>query len=273
MPPRPAPPNNPKITKLAPLKATLPPVTRSRSSSTTSEPPVKVVPSPSNEDEDTWIREVLSKDPSDSELTDLSSLARLMRYTLNVSLQTQQMLSRTQDDAHHIKHRVCVVEKEIREMDQYSRKDVAILTGLQYDKEAETEESLVSEVLGILKFVNPSLDLCYKDFSAIHRNGRSGKNGKPPSITIKFLRLHEKSKFFNKVAKEKFKRRSVNIFHALCRRMIDEQSLIKQHHDCDFIFYAGPIQHFSVKLKCEHFLNYVRDYADCMTKLSEHTCT
>ena len=50
----------------------------------------------------------------------------------------------------------------------------------------------------VVETLNKTLDpssqefLSLKDFVAIHRNGLNGRNGKPPSITIKFLRYFEK---------------------------------------------------------------------------------
>ena len=55
--------------------------------------------------------------------------------------------------------------------------------------------------------------------------------------------------------------------------MIDEQSKIKMHADTEYVYYASPMKQFVVKLKCNEFLNYIRDYNDFLTKLSEHNCT
>lgn len=170
-------------------------------------------------------------------ISDPQSLARLLKFTLNATLQTQQMIGKSTQDLQSVKHRVGTIECEIRTMDQYSRKDVSILTGLEFDPEEETEDSLVSEVIRILRDVNPSLQLTYKDFSAIHRNGRKGKQGKPPSVTIKFLRFYEKHKFMSKDAKTKFKGQGLNIFHALCTRMLEEQKRIERMHECNYVLY------------------------------------
>ena len=226
---------------------------------------------PPSATEKQWIDDVMSTDDT-TQISDTQSLARLLKYTLNTALQTQQIVALQVQDVTNVKHRVSSLESDVRDMDQYSRKDVSILTGLAYPgPDDESEDSLVDKVLETLHYVNPSLQMSYKDFSAIHRNGK-GKGGNPPSITLKFLRLHEKEKFMTKSAKIKFKSKGLNIFHGICKRMLDEQKAIERTYHCDFVFYAGPRKHFSVKLKCGDFLNYVRNFSDFETKKSQHEC-
>lgn len=227
-------------------------------------------PATPNEQDIAWIQNVLD---TEEQISDVSSLAKLMRFTLNSVLQNQTMIVRAAEETTHIKHRVVRVESDIRTIDQYSRKDVVILTGLPYEEEEETEQVLVQSVLTLLKHVNPSLPLSYKDFSAIHRNGKKGNKDRPPSITLKFLRLHEKQRFMSKISKTKFKSEGCNVFHALCPRMIDEQSRISEHAECSYVFYEGPMQHFVAKLRCGDFVNYIRSYNEFLTKCQQHNCT
>ena len=208
--------------------------TRSRSSSQASDIP-ESAPVVSTEDL-SWIKDVMSSEDT-AGFSDPNSIARLLKHTLRISLETQQMISKSSEDLTNVKHRVCSLESDVRTMDQYSRKDVCILTGLAYDPEHETDDKLVESVLKTLHFVNPTLQLTYKDFSAIHRNGKKGRDGRPPTVTVKFLRLHEKEKFMTKPAKTKLKTRSLNIFHGMCKRMVDEQALIERAPECNYVFY------------------------------------
>lgn len=224
------------------------------------------------EEEITWIREVMGNDSLEP-LSSTESLARMLKFSLNTLFQTQALIQTSTENMKHVERRVDVLETEMRVIDQYSRKDVMILTGLPlHDPDEETEEELASKVLDAFRFVNPSLPMTYKDFSAIHRNGRRGKNGKPPSVTVKFLRLHEKAKFMTREAKRKFKAKDLNVFHALAPRTIAEQDLIKNSESCDYVFYSGPQEHFVVKLKCNHYLKYVKDANDYQNKLINHEC-
>ena len=125
--------------------------------------------------------QVLMENDSSDTFSSTESLARMMKFTLNTMFQTQMMIRRDTEETRQISRRVDKLENEIRTLDQYGRKYVMILTGLkQEDPENETEDELVGNVLENLHFVNPNLNHSYKDFSAIHRKGRKGKNGKPP---------------------------------------------------------------------------------------------
>ena len=224
------------------------------------------------EDDVTWIKNAMESDSLDT-LSSPESMARMLKFTLNTLFQTQALIRKDGEENKNVARRVDVLEGEVRALDQYSRKDVLILTGMPLDDpNTETEEELVSKVLETFRFVNPSMPLTYKDFSAIHRNGKKGKNGKPPSITVKFLRLHEKSKFMSREAKRKFKAKNLNVFHAQAPRTIAEQDLIKNSEDTEYVFYSGPVEHFVVKLTCGHYLKYVRDYNDFDNKLNSHSC-
>ena len=224
------------------------------------------------EDDVSWIKNVMESDSLEN-LSSPESMARMLKFTLNTLFQTQALIRKDSEDNKNVARRVDALETEVRNLDQYSRKDVVILTGMPLDDpDTETEEELVRKVLDTFHFVNPSLPLSYKDFSAIHRNGRKGKNGRPPSITVKFLRLHEKSKFMTLEAKRKFKVKNLNVFHAQAPRTIIEQDLIKNAENTEYVFYSGSVEHFVVKLECGHYLKYVRDFVDYGNKLNNHSC-
>ncbi len=208
---------------------------------------------------------------SHTEITEISDLAKLLKVSLSSTLECQKTVTLLTEENTNVKRRMSDMEANFTQLDQYSRKDVTILTGLPVGLN-ETQEDVEHNVLDILHHVRPDLNLTMKDFSAIHRNGKSGKNGKPPSITIKFLRLHEKEKFMSKDAKTKFKQKHVNVFHALCPGMINQQSLISEHPKVDYVFYAGPRGHFTAKLKCNDLIKYVKNLNDFNIKCDQHRC-
>ena len=172
---------------------------------------------------------------SSREITEISELARLIKVNLSTTLECQKSVQKLTEDSTHTKRRMTELNDNFVQLDQYSRKDVAILTGVP-TSEDETQTQVQGKVLEILKFVRPSLNLTMKDFSAIHRNGKSGRGSNPPSITLKFLRLHEKDQFMTRDSKTKFKNKRTNIFHALCPGMIKIQNEIKDHPRVDFVY-------------------------------------
>ncbi len=81
-------------------------------------------------------------------------------------------------------------------MDQYSRKGVMTISGFKYDT-ASPQDALATEVVNMLNnIVISTPPLTCQDFAAIHRNSKEGKGGRPPTITVKFLRYTDKNKFF-----------------------------------------------------------------------------
>ena len=253
----------------------MPPKTRSRHNSNSKDSNTSqshsqefIVVEPSKEDVDWYNSKMQSEEMDD--ISDISSLGRLLKLSINSNLLTQTFVKCVTEESANIKHKLKKVEDDISRIDQYSRKDVAILTGVPY-KEEETTEQLVDSVLQHLNATKLQQKLTYKDFSAIHRNVK-GKNSRPPSITLKFLRLHEKDLFFSRTHKMILKTKGLNIFHCLCPRMIDEQSLIDEHVETDYVFYSGPAKKFDVKLKCSEYMNYVSSYNDFLTKYEKHEC-
>lgn len=166
------------------------------------------------------------------------------------------------------------LETDFRDADQYSRKSVAIFTGLPKDS-GETPGTLTGKVIETLnEALGPNQDrLCLKDFVAIHRNGLNGHNGKPPSITLKFLRYFEKELFFTKNAKKYLRERGLNIFHALSPGFIREQDKIKNHNAVKYVTYDGPGRHFSVCLTTGKFINRVTCANDFLSKLNDIDAT
>ncbi len=146
-----------------------------------------------------------------------------------------------------------------------------IVTGLPF-QEDETQDTLQTTVLGMFNeiLVKRGYELSMLDLSAMHRNGRKMKGNRPPSITVKFLRFHEKDLFFEKETikyrKDLFK--GVNFFHCMAKGMINEQENIKAHPAVKFVIFEGS-GYFSV---CLHgrvkdiFLNRIYSYKQFVDK-------
>lgn len=246
--------------------------TRSRSASDTKQFETEVLKYvPPTEEEITWYNKAVGSG-SEEIFEEPNAMLKMMKLTLNTSLSTQSMMSNVNERMSNITTRMSNIEERQMVLEQYSRKDVVIMTGFPQQEE-ETQENLQRQVLGLLNAVKPPRyqDFTLKDFSAIHRNGK-GKNNRPPSITIKFLRLHEKDLFFAKPVKQLIRNKRVNIFHSLCQAMIDEMKGIERHDLVNYVYYSGPARHFVVKLNCGDYLNYIRNYNEFVTNLSTHIC-
>ncbi len=170
-----------------------------------------------------------------------------------------------------LKSKVSLLEEDCTRAEQYSRKDVMIVTGLSYTED-ELQADLEKTVLGMFNeiLVSKRYELSMLDICAMHRNGRKMKGDRPPSVTVKFLRFHEKDKFFErdsiKCRKELYK--GINFFHCMAKGMINEQNSIKAHPAVKFVIFEGS-GYFSV---CLHgrvkdvFLNRIYSYKQFVDK-------
>ena len=149
-----------------------------------------------------------------------------------------------------LKSRVDLLNEKFIKLDQYSRKDVAIMTGLSFT-EGETQHELEENVVDIINQVTGK-NMTIRDYAAIHRNGRRIKNnGRPPSVTIKFLRFYDKDVLFMKssIAKRKRVYRGINFHHCLSEGMIAIQNKIAANDSVKFVNYMGANRYFSVCIK------------------------
>ena len=219
-------------------------------------------------------------DPSDLEdFAEPTTMVRLFKLILVNQESSRKTLDSTlanlTSKTNHNTHKINDLESKFNDLDQYSRKPTAILTGLSM-QDGESRDMLVGRVLdvlnGSLMFPGSANKLCYKDFAAIHRNGLTGRGGRPPSITLKFLRYYEKDALFSRQAKGNIKKLGCNIFHALCPGYIKEQNKIKEHSSVKFVNYDGPGRNFSVCMHSGKFINRVVSNNDFLSKLNEHDC-
>ena len=176
-----------------------------------------------------------------------------------------------------LKDRVELLEENVIRLDQYSRKDVAIMTGLEFNA-GENQSVMQNKVIDIVnKLTGKNFSIA--DFSAIHRNGNKLKsNGRPPSVTLKFLRFNDKDLLFDK----NVNRRRVTMFreikfhHCLCQGLINLQNKIKAHDSVKFVNYMGSNRHFSVCIRNPNsdndtFLNRIENYSQFLSELRNVT--
>ena len=185
-------------------------------------------------------------------------------------------VSKLRTENQQLKSRISAIEEDLIRSEQYSRKDVLIITGLPFT-EQETDAELRAEVLGMFNtLLKPkSYELSMLDLIALHRNGRKMKGNRPPSVTVKFVRFHEKDMFFDrtviKARKENFA--GISFFHCLSKGMIKEQSLIKQHDAVKFCRFEGA-GYFTICLtgrngNSDTFMNRVYSFKQFESKLGE----
>ncbi len=219
--------------------------------------------------------ELISKLNNTEDLTELSAgdqatnVLQLLRFIANTQAELVKAIDTTKSDIIDLQEqnkalssRISVLEEENIRIDQYSRKGVMTVTGFDFSTTAP-QDALEQEVVDMLnKLVVSSPPLTCQDFVAIHRNSKEGRNGRPPTITVKFLRYSDKNKYFTKtaIAKRKTLFRGVGLHHNMCYGLIQEQKLINEHKDVKFTTYMGDNRWFSVCLKSGKFLNFIRSF-------------
>ena len=157
-------------------------------------------------------------------------------------------ISQLEEENCRLNNEVRILKEKVNDQDQYSRKDIVILTGLKYtDEESQTE--LNRAVLDILnKISGNGLILNSRDFVAIHRNRRNLNNGRPPTITIKFLRFSDKDAMFTKRARATLKQQysHIKLHHGMSPGYIDIRNKLSECDSVKFVRYEGANRFFTV---------------------------
>ena len=214
----------------------------------------------------------LYKEIKESSATQLRKQDELLQKLEHNVMEVSKLRAENQQ----LKSRISTIEEDLIRSEQYSRKDVMIITGLPYT-EHETDAELRSQVLGMFNVILKSkrYELTMLDLIALHRNGRKMNGNRPPSITVKFVRFHEKDMFFDKAVikarKDNFA--GISFFHCLSKGMIKEQSLIKQHDAVKFCRFEGA-GYFTVCLlgkngNSDTFMNRVYSFKQFESKFKE----
>ena len=213
-----------------------------------------------------------------SQFADLTKITQLLRYSISLQTDIREDVKKNtvdikelQQENEKMQERVDRLEEANTRLDQYSRKDVMVVTGVPMET-GETSEQLFTHITGIFNKISSANRVISKDdFIAIHRNSSEYRGNRPPTITVKFIRFFDKESFFNKDVKQKLVRLypGVKFHHNLCRGLIMEQNLIKQHDKVKFVIYQGARRNFSVCLNNDKFINKVRNFNDFLNKINK----
>lgn len=211
--------------------------------------------------------------------TDLTTIVKLLRYQINQNDALNVKVEKNSADIAMLMEENCSLRTKVQELEettvtleQYSRKDVLILTGLDMDPN-ERRTELAQRIAGIFNKICTTRTFAPDDFCAVHRNGHEYKNNRPPSVTVKFLRFTDKDLLFDKSVKILLRKHlpKVNYFHNLCRSLIDEQDKIRDHDNVKFVIYQGVGRNFSVCLNKPEgrFINKILNYNNFLKTLAK----
>ena len=193
-------------------------------------------------------------------------------HMLNSLNENKEKIHKLEADNQKLNVEVGRLNEDVTRLEQYSRKGVMVVTGVTKSPD-ETSEQLRTRIVGMFNSLlfDSNEHLSVNDFVDIHRNSKEGKLGRPPSITVKFIRYTDKNLFFNRriANTRKSKHPGVNFFHNLCKPLIAEQNLIKDTKHVKFVRYDGDNRHFTVCLTYDNdssFLNYIKNYTHFKTE-------
>ena len=182
----------------------------------------------------------------------------------NLTRHTQQITALEEQNT-KLSGQVKLLTEQVIQQDQYSRKDIVIMTGLSYD-EGESPDELARSVINVLNRISGnSLNLTKRDFIAIHRNRIDKSSPRPPTVTIKFIRFSDKDAMFTKKAyllrKDAFPQ--IRLHHGLCPGLIEERNNISKLDMVKFCRYEGSTRYFTVCVSIEgqpdKFYNRIRN--------------
>ena len=192
-----------------------------------------------------------------------------------LSTHTEQ-IRQLEADNERLSSELNLLQEKFIDQDQYSRKDIVILTGLPYsDEESQTE--LNRAVLEILnKITGNELSLSSRDFVAVHRNRKNANTNRPPTITIKFLRFSDKDAMFTRRAKTTLKRMysHIKLHHGMSPGYIDIRNKLSECNSVKFVMYEGANRFFTVCVSTDPgsadlFLNRIRNVEHFKLELSK----
>ncbi len=191
-----------------------------------------------------------------SELTNI--LKEMSQRIENLVVKNGEVLKRLDSNSHKIDElqiensrlnkEVDLLNEKLNNQEQYSRKDVIIVTGMPYTDE-ESPHELAKNVAEMLnKITEGRLSLTPRDFIAIHRNGRQHVKNRPPTVTVKFIRFSDKDAVFEKRARKNFKTMfpKIHMHHGLCPGYIEIRNKLALVENVKFARYDGANRYFTV---------------------------
>ena len=138
---------------------------------------------------DSFSADSLSKDPQ-------VAIFQLLRYIANSQKELsanvvamQERINILKTDNKELRSEVKCLTEEVVKLDQYSRKGVMTVTGLEYEN-GEEQEALESSITSMLNEITPpgpgQRRISPADFVAVHRKGKAtkiGRNNEPRQPT------------------------------------------------------------------------------------------
>ena len=229
--------------------------------------------------EDELLIQELNASDDLSEFADLTKIAQMFRYSISQQSKIIDQVDKNSEDIATLKQensklkvRLDNLNEDRIRIEQYSRKDVLLVTGLKME-DRESQSQLFQKITGIFNDITENYDRTFTkdDFIAVHRNGISYKGNRPPTVTVKFLRFYDKDVMFNKDTRTKLRVMfdGVKFHHNMCRPLIEEQNRINEHASVKFSIYQGDRSNFSVYLHEGQFMNKIKNYADLIKKLAK----
>ena len=155
---------------------------------------------------------------------------------------SEKMVNDLKAEIVHKNVTIAKLESRVVDLDQYSRRNTLILTGLS----VETGEVLETRIVNVLNELNvlPTV-LTTSDIGNVYRN-RARSDSRPPSITVQFVRGLVKDRlFYNKKNFRLKSNNKLNIFHFMSPALSKEMGEIRSKGG-DMIEYLD----FVVMLKC-----------------------
>ena len=192
-----------------------------------------------------------------------------------------EMLFRNRD----VTETVDELQLSVVKSEQYSRRDTITVVGLE-KPETETETNLYQRVAQTLSL--SGVQVTPDDFSVLHRNGRDNRiirgNTVPPSITVRFNRLHKKDavlRQYRNFDTSSSAPRPVKIYQSLTKHYADLRSSIFKFLKSDqndvsyvngpicnvglkpkWVTYQSPTSGFAVKLASGEYFNGIHVWKD-----------
>ena len=181
-----------------------------------------------------------------------------------------QEIKKLKEENVKIRGDINLINEKYDRLDQYSRKNVMIVTGVEY-QEDERQHKLEETIIGMINKIS-NMNYTLNDFIAIHRNGNKHKGTRPPSVTVKFIRYFDKDRLFTKsyIQARKSLFRGISFFHCMCPGLIAEQSRISSDSRVKFVNFNGPT-FFTVCVKgvgsdMDVFYNRIHSYGELLTR-------
>ena len=204
----------------------------------------------------------------------LSQIQEALTHEKKLNEELKLTVSSQEQLINHLQLRHKQMDERVLYLEQYSRKDVVTLTGLSYH-EHESDLELRNKVCHLLNTLqiptyNDEPYFTFSAFSAIHRNGRRGNRGKPPTVTVKFLSLMDKDLVMKNKSQLRRMNPGTNLFHSMAMGTRDVKSKLEQSKYVKFAEYNGMNEGFSVCLVDRRgWISKIRSSSDLDQRLTE----